>query len=224
MGHLSGNTDFSAVLEGRRWLAPGILEFRLRRPDGFTFIPGQFLRFAVAGVRREYTMVSRPEAQTIDFCIAVVDGGRFSNEIQHARIGSVFQVSGPLGHFIYQGAVNPAVFVATGTGVAPFVAFCRNGVERASLLHGVRHPHGLIYRNVLAPAVQPYVACIGSSSPIVENGIEVYPGHVTGYLKSALAPGIYDFYLCGRRDMIRDATAIIDGRFGDSRLFIENYD
>lgn len=224
MGRLNGKADFLAALADRRWLAPGILEFRLRRPHDFSFIPGQFLRFMLDGVQRDYTMVSRPEAQTLDFCIAIVDGGRFSSEIQHARIGSVFQVSGPLGHFIYQGAVNPAVFVATGTGVAPFVAFCRNGADRPMLLHGVRHPDGLIYRDVLKFAVQPYIACIGGLSTIIENGIEVYPGHVTDYLKSALTPGTYDFYLCGRRDMIRDATAIIDGRFGDSRLFIESFE
>jgi len=224
VGRLSGKTNFLAVLADRRWLAPGILEFRLRRPDGFTFIPGQFLRFTVNGVQRDYTMVSRPEAKTLDFCIAVVDGGRFSTEIQRARIGSRFQVSGPLGHFVYQGAGNPAVFVATGTGIAPFVALCRSGVKRAILLHGVRHPAGLIYRNILAPAVQPYVACIGTSSATAEDGIAVYEGRVTDYLKSELAPVTYDFYLCGRRDMIRDATAVIDGQFGDSRLFIENYD
>ena len=224
MGRLSGKTDFSAVLEDRRWLAPGILEFRLRRPDGFTFIPGQFLRFTVDGVQRDYTMVSRPEAKTLDFCIAAAAGGRFSTAIQQARIGSRFQVHGPLGHFIYQGAGNPSVFVATGTGVAPFVAFCRSGVEGVFLLHGVRHPDGLIYRNILAPAVKPYIACIGRPATILEDGIEVYAGRVIDYLKLELAPGTYDFYLCGRRDMIRDATAVIDGRFGDSRLFIENYD
>jgi ferredoxin-NADP reductase len=224
VGRLNGKTDFPAVLADRRWLAPGILEFRLWRPDGFSFIPGQFLRFRMDGVQRDYTMVSRPEAQTLDFCIAVVDGGRFSTKIQRAPIGSVFQVSGPLGHFIYQGAVNPAVFVATGTGIAPFVAFCRSGVDRALLLHGARQADGLIYRDVLAPAVHPYIACIGRPSTTAENGIEVFAGHVTDYLKSEVAPGAYECYLCGRRDMIRDATAVIDGRFGDSRLFIENYD
>ena len=223
MGHLSNETDFFAVLEDRRWLAPGILEFRLRRPEGFAFIPGQFLRFMMDGYQREYTMLSCPEAQTIDFCIAVAAGGRFSTEIQQARIGSRFQVSGPLGHFVYQGAGNPAVFVATGTGVAPFVAFCRSGVARALLLHGVHHADGLIYRNLLVAAVKPYIVCIGRPVTIPEDGIEVYAGRVTDYLKSELAPGTYDFYLCGRRDMIRDATAVIDGRFGDSRLFIENY-
>jgi len=224
VGGLNGKADFLAVLEERRWLAPGILEFRLRRPHTFTFIPGQFLRFMMDGYQRDYTMVSRPDAQTLDFCIAVVDQGRFSTEIQHARIGSTFQVSGPLGHFIYQGRDNPAVFVATGTGIAPFAAFCRSSVDRPILLHGVPHPDGLIYRDILKSSVKPYVACIGRSSATAEDGIEVFAGHVTDYLKSELAPGTYDFYLCGRHDMIRDATAIIDGRFGDSRLFIENYE
>jgi len=224
VGGLSGRADFLAVLEERRWMAPGILEFRLRRPHDFSFIPGQFLRFMMDGYQRDYTMVSRPEAKTMDFCIAVVDGGRFSTKIQQTRVGSTFQVSGPLGHFIYQERGNPAVFVATGTGIAPFVAFCRKGVDRPILLHGVSHSEGLIYRHVLKSSVKPYIACIARSSTTAAYGIEVYPGHVTDYLKAELAPGTYDFYLCGRRDMIRDATAIIDWQFGDSRLFIENYD
>ena len=74
-----------------------------------------------------------------------------------------------------------------------------------------------------------YRAEILDTSPGDEAGIKssvilINGDYATGYLKSELAPGTYDFYLCGRRDMIRDATAVIDGRFGDSRLFIENYD
>jgi hypothetical protein len=38
-----------------------------------------------------------------------------------------------------------------------------------------------------------------------------------------LAPGRYDFYLCGRQDMIRDAIHIVDDRFGDSRIFTEAF-
>jgi ferredoxin-NADP reductase len=62
-------SDFSARLVDRHWLAPGILEWRLTRPAGVGFIPGQFLRFVMDGYQRDYTMVSDPDAETLDFCM-----------------------------------------------------------------------------------------------------------------------------------------------------------
>ena len=215
---------FHASLVDRHWLAPGILELRLDRPADVAFIPGQFLRFEMNGYERDYTMVSTPDGDTLDFCIAIVDGGRFSDDILAADMGTVFQLTGPHGHFVFQGPVNPAVFVGTGTGIAPFVAFCRSGVPAALLLHGVGTADRLIYRSVLQGAVRGYVPCLSQSSETIDRAPNAFSGRVTRYLKQQLKPGAYDFYLCGRRSMIRDATAIIDRRFGDSRLFVETYD
>ncbi|MGA6925202.1 MAG: FAD-binding oxidoreductase [Desulfosarcina sp.] len=214
---------FRASLVDRQWLAPGMLELRLARPADLAFIPGQFLRFEMAGYWRDYSMVSVPESDTVDFCVAMVEGGRFSTDVTHAEIGSVFSLSGPYGYFVFQEPPNPAVLVATGTGVAPFVAFCRGGVTGVLLLHGVRTSDQLIYRDLFQATCRPYVPCI-SRSQNVSAPDEIFPGRVTGYLERQLKPGTYDFYLCGRRSMIRDAAAIIDERFGDSRLFVEAYD
>lgn len=224
MAKLDANGPLATRLTSRRWLAPDILEFRLHKPSDYAFIPGQYARFMMDGYQRDYTMVSDPESDTLDFCIAVVDKGRFSNEILTADIGTAFQVSRPLGHFVYQGDMNPAVFVATGTGVAPFAAFCRSGVDDALLLHGASSPGRLIYRDLLAPGLRDYIPCVRPSDADDSDMTGVYPGRVTDYLEEHLKPGTYDFYLCGRRSMIRDAAAIIDRRFGASRLFIETYD
>jgi ferredoxin-NADP reductase len=215
---------FSASLVDRHWLAPGILELRLTRPEGVTFIPGQFLRFAMDGYERDYTMVSTPDAETLDFCIAMVEGGRFSTHIQKVDIGATFNLTGPHGHFVFQGPAIPAVFVGTGTGVAPFVAFCRSGVDAGLLLHGVGTPDRLIYRDILQSGLRGYVPCISRPFEKMDRQDNAFAGRVTHYLAQQLTPGTYDFYLCGRGAMIRDVTAVIDERFGDSRLFIETYD
>jgi benzoate/toluate 1,2-dioxygenase reductase subunit len=94
----------------------------------------------------------------------------------------------------------------------------------ALLLHGVGTPDRLIYRHLLQGAVRGYVPCISQPSETVGLPPNAFSGRVTRYLEQQLKPGTYDFYLCGRRSMIRDATAIIDDRFGDSRLFVETYD
>ena len=211
-------------LLSREWLAPGMLEFRLRRPADLSFIPGQYVRFVMDGYERDYTMVSAPDADTIDFCIAIADKGRFSNDILKADIGARFQLSGPHGYFILQKHANPAVFVATGTGVAPFVAFCRSGAVNALLLQGTSTPDRLIYRDLLQSALRRYVPCISRPAEIGDDLKNVFSGRVTDYLERRLKVGAYDFYLCGRRTMIRDATALIDKKFSGSRLFIETYD
>ena len=214
---------FSAVLLERRRIAPGIVAFSLDRPSGFDFLAGQFVRFEMAGYQREYTLTSDPGAEALDFCIDVQEPGRFSNAIQTVDIGTVLHFEGPLGHFVYQATANPAVFVATGTGVAPFVSFCRSGVRGALLLHGVGTMDRLIYRQVLQAGVQSYVACTRQEGADHSDDTVLFPGRVTAFLETRLAPGVYDFYLCGRRAMIRDAAAIIDRRFEVSRLFIEAY-
>jgi ferredoxin-NADP reductase len=211
-------------LVARKWLVPEILEVRLSRPAGFRFIPGQFVRFMMDGYERDYTMVSVPDDETLDFCIAMVDQGRFSDDILKADLGSPFALSGPHGHFIFQGPVNPAVFVATGTGIAPFVAFCRGGGQDALLLHGADTSERLIYRDLLQARCRRYVPCISNPAKTETRPENAFAGRVTRYLEDALNPGSYDFYVCGRRSMVQDVTAIVDERFDGSRLFIEVYD
>jgi ferredoxin-NADP reductase len=215
---------FRATLVARQWLAPGILEVRLARPAGVDFLPGQFMRILKGDYQRSYSMVSKPDADTIDFCIALVERGRFSQAIRRAAIGDTFYLSGPHGHFVYQGPGNPEIYVATGTGIAPFVAFCRSGVSRGTLLHGVGTPDRLIYRSVLQSALPGYVPCLSRTPGRGDIPEGAFAGRITHYLEQMLAPGTYDFYLCGWQAMIRDAVAIIDDRFDRSRLFVETYD
>jgi benzoate/toluate 1,2-dioxygenase reductase subunit len=216
--------SYTASLLDRHWLAPGILELRLTRPEGVAFIPGQFLRLlwmVTSGITPWFP--HRMPRRSI-FASPWWMGGRFSSDILKAEIGILIPLTGPHGHFVFQGPVNPAVFVATGTGVAPFVAFCRSGVDEARLIHGVGTPDRLIYRDLLQSALQEYVPCISRPSENMDPSNRAFSGRVTDYLGQRLKPGTYDFYLCGRRSMIRDAAAIVDDRFGDSRLFIETYD
>ena len=41
------------------------------------------------------------------------------------------------------------------------------------------------------------------------------------YLKDKLPVEACDFYLCGRREMIRDATLLVDERFPGSYIYTE---
>lgn len=225
METVAGPHSFTVRLVKRHWLAPGIVEFGCARPQGFTFTPGQFMRFEMPGYQRDYTMVSAPDAPTLDFCLKIRKNGRFSETIINFPMGHRFDVTGPLGYFTYHKSKNLGLFVATGTGISPFVAFCRSQIAKALLIHGVESADQLVYRPLLQGAVKSYIPCI--SKDIHHNSAKesnVFTGRVTDYLARELAPGNYDFYLCGNGKMIRDATALIDDRFESSRVYIENFD
>lgn len=216
---------FAVELVKRHWIAPDVIEFQCTRPTDIAFAPGQFMRFIINGVERDYTMVSVPEASTLDFCLKIRPNGLFSKTILKARLGHTFNLSGPHGHFVYRRPLNPAVFVATGTGIAPFVAFSRCRIGEAILLHGVDSPEALIYQSIVQREVEAYIPCISQSAKSEPSKApHIFHGRVTDYLQIKLSQGIYDFYLCGSGGMIRNATAIIDDRFEDSKLYIENFD
>lgn len=117
MEELTGNAFLTVSLRARRRIAPGIIEIRLSRPAVFVFFPGQFVCVVLGDCVRNYTMVSDPHGENLDFCIAVVEQERFSRTILDIPVGSTVHLTGPHGHFVYQGAMNPAVFMATGGGI-----------------------------------------------------------------------------------------------------------
>ena len=50
-----------------------------------------------------------------------------------------------------------------------------------------------------------------------------FHGRVTDYLRDKLPVTAYDFYLCGRREMIRDVTLLVDERFPGSHIYTEPF-
>lgn len=218
----NGSTEvYAARLLKRRRLDGGTFEFTLSRPDGFSFRAGQRIRFEHPTGERDYSLVNGPAAAELQVCVRIVQDGQFTPRLARAAIHSRFDISGPHGYFIFQPAARPAVFVASGTGIAPFVAMARSGVRGFRLLHGARTADGLYYQAELRAAAAGYVACLSKAAAAAAAPPDAFAGRVTAYLAAHLAPGAYDFYLCGRSEMIRDVTLLVDRRFPASLVYSE---
>ncbi|MCU0597514.1 MAG: FAD-binding oxidoreductase, partial [Desulfobacterota bacterium] len=159
----------------------------------------------------------------IDFLVRNVKGGVFSSALASAREGDPFQFAGPYGYFRFYPSERLPVFVGTGTGVAPFVSIARSGVEDFILLHGVRRFLDLYYEPLFRKTARLYVPCLSAVKDQREGVAEGFAGRVTGYLANQLAPGAYDFYLCGNSNMIQDVIHLVDQRFPDSRVYTETF-
>jgi NAD(P)H-flavin reductase len=207
----------------RNWLTEGTFEIRFSRPPLFHFVPGQRVRFIRGEIERDYTPVSSPQDEAVDFLVRSVKGGGFSSALASAQEGDLFRFSGPHGYFCFYPSKRLPVFVATGTGVAPFASMARAGVKGFILLHGVRRFLDLYAEPLFRKTARLYVPCVSAVKDPREGVADGFAGRVTGYLANHLAPGAYDFYLCGNTNMIRDVILLVDQKFPDSRVYTETF-
>lgn len=107
------------------------------------FTPGQFARIQVAPLEwRDYSIVSCTDRQ-IEFLISTHTGGEGSRFVRQIQPGDRTRIELPLGQFLLHAEGGHPVFVATGTGIAPFLPMfsqldTQNRLAEATLLFGCR--------------------------------------------------------------------------------------
>jgi len=218
---VTGGGRFTSRLLARTWLSGDTFEIELERPAGFRFVPGQGIRVSRGALEREYTLVSGPDDERLSLCVQRLPRGVLSSALAELHIGTGLSLSGPHGYFLFQPTQAPPLFIATGTGIAPFVSMVRAGARGFSLLHGAATQADLHYRTRVQAAADLYVGCLSRERPGEPGQPWKFSGRVTHYLRDRLSPGTFDFYLCGRRAMVRDVVSIVDERFPGSRVFFE---
>ncbi len=211
---------YSTPLLERHWLSKKAFEIVLKRPEDFNFQPGQRIQIFHNGIERDYSLSSAPSDRHLALCIRNIEGGAMSSVLSSIEIGAKITFSGPFGYFIYQSVQRKPIFVATGTGIAPFYSMLREGISDVVLLHGVRNLAELYYASEIQKSVKHYVACLSEAS---DGHTDHYPGRVTDYLRKELPHDIYDFYLCGGGEMIRDVILLVDNRFPGSYIYTEPF-
>lgn len=174
-----------ATLLDKKQLAASIwkLEFLLDHPvDDFS--PGQFARICVAPATwRDYSIASL-DGPHLQCLISTRTGGLGSQFVEQARRGTRTPIELPLGRYTLQSPNRPTVFIATGTGIAPFLPMFRalqhaGRLQDSTLLFGCRtHTDDLSLlleqqSSAAAPWSMPgtVVACY-SREAVVRNALE----------------------------------------------------
>lgn len=136
------------------------LEFEVPEVEVFDFKPGQFVSLLAKDDRdkqqqRAYTIASAARPGGFDLCVNRVDGGFFSNLLCDLKEGEEVEFEGPFGMFVLKEPLTDSIFVATGTGIAPFKGyvewlFPESGDDRSEgrdiwLVYGTRHETELYY-------------------------------------------------------------------------------
>lgn len=193
------------TVRGVRWYSSSVYELQLDRAS-IPFVPGDCMAlFGADGrVSRPYSIASGNTEDTLRFLIRRMPGGEVSDYLAGVQPGQEVRVSAPFGWF-RPGALwreRPFVFLATGTGVAPFLSYLRSAPPAlpAAFLYGVRHA---------ADRVEAAGALCAVSR---EDAPGCHHGRITDLLDRLPLSVPHDYYLCGLDTMIDEITAWLEAR------------
>lgn len=225
-------------LVGARSLAPNVRELRLRVVEGapLVYAAGQWLKLYLGdGLDRDYSIASASDPSRpgeLELAVTLVEGGPGSQLLHAMPLGARVWSSGPSGFFVREPEHRglPALFVATGTGLAPIRAMLQEELRSPAgpplrLLFGCRTPADLLWRDELdawaASRARFRWEATLSRPP---EGWTGRSGYVQAHLHE-LVQGPAHVYVCGLSRMVGEVRAALK-RLGLDRRSIhsERYD
>jgi ferredoxin-NADP reductase len=221
------------------------LEFVVEELSSFDFIAGQFISVREPRgdkfVTRAYSIASPPRGNnTLDLCLNRVDEGFMSNFLCDREVGESARFHGPHGLFVLKPEVEDMIFVATGTGVAPFRSMAQNlfgkdgsGQQRHNgrqvwLVYGTRYAEDVYYQEEFEQlaAEQPNFHYIATLSRAPENWSGAR-GYVQEHVRQIVGERKdMHVYICGLNEMVSSVRTLLIDECGweKKRVIFERYD
>ncbi len=124
---------------------PEVTAFTFEAQDGTSidFVPGMFAMLYYKSpetgesIGRAFSIANAPTSGSLEFLISLVHG-RFTSKLDTAKIGDIYYVSAPYGQFKFDlTSGKKFLFLAGGTGLAPFFSMLRLSKTRNMRTDGV---------------------------------------------------------------------------------------
>jgi Na+-transporting NADH:ubiquinone oxidoreductase subunit F len=214
--------QFKAVCSGIEDLTHDVrrLRLELQDPPTISFVPGQYVQFrcppypgSPEEVSREYSIASDPaQSHAVELIMRRVPKGICTTYcFEGLKVGDPVTFSGPHGDFRLSDSHAPMIFVAGGSGMAPFVSILHHMANtrsdrKATLFFGGNRPKDLYLLDAMRqfearlPGFRfvPVVATDGDGSGwtgqtgLVTEAVQRIYSNLAGY----------EGYLCGPPGMI----------------------
>ena len=227
-----------ARLVESRALSAEIRHFIFEVPEvpALEFRAGQFASLVadIGGkqVTRAYSLAAPPAGNRFELCLNLVADGAFSPTLFAMQPGDTVTCPGILGTFVLREPVRETVFVATGTGIAPFRgmlmdAFARGLTQPFTLIFGARYEHGLVFAEefrAMAECRENFRFLPALTRP--EPGWTGATGRVQPLLLDRIGERRdLDVYLCGMKVMVDETRQLLKARgFDRKQIIVEKYD
>ncbi len=199
---------FEETVLANEEISPGVFLLSVKRR--WDFKAGQVVKLGVDRIQapRIYSICSGNQENELRVLFNIKEDGYLTPKLAALVPGDKVLVTAPYGSFI--GSDKPAWWVSTGTGIAPFYAMFRSGLDRGkTLIHGAAYLNQFYFEDDLDWAMgKNYQRCCSR-----EQSCDVFPGRVTDYLKQLdeLPPDV-PYFLCGKALMVVEVRDLLISR------------
>jgi ferredoxin/flavodoxin---NADP+ reductase len=204
------------------------------------FIAGQFIKIsqtlADKRVARAYSIVSAPDAEILEVLAVKVSAGQLSPHLHQLTIGDAIDVSTKAAGFLTLDELPQSAdyrnlwFLATGTGVGPFISMLRTqeawrNYEKIILVYGVSYQSDIAYHDVIQQlqlqypkqfVFIPMVTREPSEHLVNALHCRIPEGLVSGELETLsqvqITPQSSQVMICGNPEMIAEVQTILLAR------------
>lgn len=230
-------SENTALLTGWREVGPEVRHFHFEVPGvaRFDFTPGQFVSLTEElhgrKITRAYSIASPPDRNRFELSLNRVAEGVFSPRLFDLKSGDTVHFKGPYGVFTLREPARDSVFIAHGTGIAPFRSMLlarlpQDPDHRYTLLFGCRNQESLLYREEFEglERAHPNFRFLPTLSRPGE-GWAGRRGRVQLHLEEALdGRRDVDVYICGLKDMVVDVRQrLAEMGLDRKQVFYERY-
>src|SRR5262249_53536713 len=129
-------------LKDRREVAEGTMAFRFDTTGtDFSFKPGQYANFTLPEapdgdgdhISHVFSLASSPHHKDFLMIATRMRGSVFKEVLKNLPLGTKLKIQRPAGRFLLHGdASQPAVFLAGGIGITPFLSMIEWATEKRS--------------------------------------------------------------------------------------------
>lgn len=215
-----------------------ILEFE--KPEGFTFIPGQYGGFTLinptekdaGGITRRFSILSTPDDPYIAIATRMQNSA-YKKELHELKIGSLIKFAGPTGNFIlHDDSTKPAVFIAGGIGITPFYSMVHFATKNQNnqqlyLFYGNETQDDSAFLEELT-----HLSHLNPNFKLIltmlkpDNTWQGEKGYITGPLIKKYLPNLDSpiFYICGSPAMVTALQEIlVEMNISEDRIKVEDF-
>lgn len=202
---------FRPRLKSVERLSETTIAFSLEGAGPLTFLPGQYVNVLVPGSeeRRSYSFSSPPGAEVQSFLVRNIERGKMSTFLREkGKSGTQMEFVGPSGSFYLRQIRRPLLFLAGGTGLAPFLSMLGRIAETGSpqpihMVYGVTNDPDLVAVEQLGQFAERISGFTFTTCVAAEDSAHPRKGYVTHHIEPGhLNDGEVDIYLCGPPPMV----------------------
>lgn len=221
-------TSYISKLKERKEVAEGTMEFSFEKPESFTYKAGQHIVMKLIhpeetdaeGNERVFSFVSAPHEPYLTVATRMRDTA-FKRVIKTMPIGTEISLDGPYGSFtLHNDTSKPAVFLAGGIGITPFVGMLRDAAKKKlshqiSLFYSNRRPEDAAFLSELQELEKANTnyRMIGTMTEMEKSGLpwSGRRGYVDGAMLRECVGDLTQpiYYLAGPPAMVSALRAVL---------------